>query len=164
MWRMLRCVLCSLFSAVSFQLHRFVSALSAFGLVALPLRRGLTYRSTGPIAACRHLGYKSLAQMPARRNGPVSSNVRPRPHTQPKIKAKMQPSTSCAIPNIAFLANLWFAAHVAQCSLLGILRGVVPTASVRQRIKRLWLGRPSVTAWPNLSLNRTHCGVPSFGL
>ena len=39
---------------------------------------GLTYRSTGPIAACRHLGYKSLAQMPARRNGPVSSNVRPR--------------------------------------------------------------------------------------
>ena len=39
---------------------------------------GLTNRSTGPIAACRHLGYKSLAQMPARRNGPVSSNVRPR--------------------------------------------------------------------------------------
>ena len=36
---------------------------------------GLTHRSTGPIAACRHLGYKSLAQMPARRNGPVSSNV-----------------------------------------------------------------------------------------
>ena len=39
-------------------------------------RCGLTNRSTGPIAACRHLGYKSLAQMPARRNGPVSSNVR----------------------------------------------------------------------------------------
>ena len=39
-------------------------------------RCGLTHRSTGPIAACRHLGYKSLAQMPARRNGPVSSNVR----------------------------------------------------------------------------------------
>ena len=37
---------------------------------------GLTIRSTGPIAACRHLGYKSLAQMPARHNGPVSSNVR----------------------------------------------------------------------------------------
>ena len=37
---------------------------------------GLTIRSTGPIAACRHLGYKSLAQMPAHRNGPVSSNVR----------------------------------------------------------------------------------------
>ena len=35
----------------------------------------LTHRSTGPIAACRHLGYKSLAQMPTRRNGPVSSNV-----------------------------------------------------------------------------------------
>ena len=41
------------------------------------MRRGLTIRSTGPIAAGRHLGYKSLAQMPARRNGPVSSNVRP---------------------------------------------------------------------------------------
>ena len=39
--------------------------------------RGLTTRSTGPIAAGRHLGYKSLAQMPTRRNGPVSSNVRP---------------------------------------------------------------------------------------
>ena len=38
-------------------------------------RRWLTYRSTGPIAAFRHLGYKSLAQMPAHRNGPVSSNV-----------------------------------------------------------------------------------------
>ena len=36
----------------------------------------LTHRSTGPIAACRHLGYKSLAQMPSRHNGPVSSNVR----------------------------------------------------------------------------------------
>ena len=44
---------------------------------------GLTYRSTGPIAAGRHLGYISLAQMPARRNGPVSSNVRPHnPHTR----------------------------------------------------------------------------------
>ena len=38
-------------------------------------RRGLTIRSTGPIAAGRHLGYKSLAQIPARRNRPVSSNV-----------------------------------------------------------------------------------------
>ena len=47
-------------------------------LVALIGRaaRRLTIRSTGPIAAGRHLGYKSLAQMPARRNGPVSSNVR----------------------------------------------------------------------------------------
>ena len=39
---------------------------------------GLTGRSTGPIAAGRHLGYKSLAQIPARRNGPVSYDVRPR--------------------------------------------------------------------------------------
>ena len=37
----------------------------------------LTIRSTGPIAAGRHLGYKSLAQIPAHRNRPVSSNVRP---------------------------------------------------------------------------------------
>ena len=37
---------------------------------------GLTGRSTGPIAAGRHLGYKSLAQIPARRNRPVSFNVR----------------------------------------------------------------------------------------
>ena len=39
-------------------------------------RCGLTIRSTGPIAAGRHLGYKSLAQIPARLNRPVSSNVR----------------------------------------------------------------------------------------
>ena len=43
---------------------------------------GLTIRSTGPIAAFRHLGYKSLAQMPAHRNGPVSSNVKPHPMPQ----------------------------------------------------------------------------------
>ena len=41
-----------------------------------PGARRLTIRSTGPIAACRHLGYKSLAQMPARRNGPFSSNYK----------------------------------------------------------------------------------------
>ena len=39
--------------------------------------RGLTWRSTGPIAAGRHLGYKSLAQIPACRNRPVSLYVRP---------------------------------------------------------------------------------------
>ena len=35
----------------------------------------LTIRSTGPIAAGQHLGYKSLAQIPAHHNRPVSSNV-----------------------------------------------------------------------------------------
>ena len=38
---------------------------------------GLTRRLTGPIAAGRHLGYKSLAQTPARRNRPVNLYVRP---------------------------------------------------------------------------------------
>ena len=38
---------------------------------------GLTRRLTRPIAAGRHLGYKSLAQTPARRNRPVSLYVRP---------------------------------------------------------------------------------------
>ena len=54
-----------------------MQALSASILCSVQ-RRWLTHRSTGPIAAGRHLGYKSLAQMPARRNGPVSSNVRRR--------------------------------------------------------------------------------------
>ena len=40
---------------------------------------GLTRRLTGPIAAGRHLGYKSLAQIPARRNRPVSLYVRHHP-------------------------------------------------------------------------------------
>ena len=35
----------------------------------------ITGRSTGPIAAGRHLGYKSLAQIPTRRNRPVSFDV-----------------------------------------------------------------------------------------
>ena len=53
-------------------------AFSGFKVPALASRRQcwLTIRSTGPIAAGRHLGYKSLAQTPARRNRPVSSNVR----------------------------------------------------------------------------------------
>ena len=37
---------------------------------------GLTIRSTGPIAACRHLArHFILGQIPPHRNGPVSSNV-----------------------------------------------------------------------------------------
>ena len=36
----------------------------------------------GPIAAGRHLGYKSLAQMPTHHNRPVSSNVRHRNPTR----------------------------------------------------------------------------------
>ena len=50
--------------------------------------RGLTIRSTGPIAAGRHLGYKSLAQMPTHRNRPVSSNVR-RHKIRPRSVAKL---------------------------------------------------------------------------
>ena len=38
--------------------------------------KSLRIRSTGPIAAGRHLGYKSLAQIPACRNRPVSLYVR----------------------------------------------------------------------------------------
>ena len=60
---------------------------------------GLTRRLTGPIAAGRHLGYKSLAQTPARRNRPVSLYVRPHksnfrairlaiPHTATKCTAR----------------------------------------------------------------------------
>ena len=45
-----------------------VSCLNAFA--QWPMQCGLTIRSTGPIAAGRHLGYKTLAQIPALRNGP----------------------------------------------------------------------------------------------
>ena len=56
---------------------------------------GLTIRSTGPIAAGRHSGYKSLAQMPTHRNGPVSSNVRrhkftPRTQNMTQIQARAE--------------------------------------------------------------------------
>ena len=56
-------------------------------------RRRLTIRSTGPIAAGRHMGYKSLAQMPAHRNRPVSSDVRPRVHIKPFSIALVKPQS-----------------------------------------------------------------------
>ena len=52
------------------------SALLLFGVKQIK-RCGLTRRSTGPIAAGRHLGYKSISQIPAHRNRPVSLYVRP---------------------------------------------------------------------------------------
>ena len=76
----------------------------------------------------------------------------------------MQPSPSFAVPNVAFSAYLWFVARVALRSLFAILDKFFPPASVRQRIKRFRLGRALVAAWPNHSLNRTHCGGPPFGL
>ena len=51
-----------------------------FTIPLFALQCNLTIRSTGPIAAGRHLGYKSLAQIPAHHNGPVSSNVRRQRH------------------------------------------------------------------------------------
>ena len=62
----------------------------------------LTHRSTGPIAACRHLGYKSLAQIPAHRNGPVSSNVsHHRCHSERPQRPQMQvdPRPECPASN-----------------------------------------------------------------
>ena len=57
----------------------------------------LTIHSTGPIAAVRHLGYKSLTQIPAHHNGPVSSNVRPHKHhfvaAPAENKERQMPST-----------------------------------------------------------------------
>ena len=55
----------------------------------------LTIRSTGPIAAGRHLGYKSLAQMPAHRNRPVTSNVR---HHLENTKYIIKPARRDASP------------------------------------------------------------------
>ena len=58
------------------------------------MRCRLTIRSTGPIAAGRHLGYKSLAQMPAHRNRPVTSNVSRQPikWVDPSSQLKCRPS------------------------------------------------------------------------
>ena len=54
----------------------------------------LTCRSTGPIAAGRHLVYKSLAQIPAHRNRPVSFDVsHHKRHTMPySALSKFRPS------------------------------------------------------------------------
>ena len=84
------------------------------------VRCRLTIRSTGPIAAGRHLGYKSLAQTPARRNGPVTSNVKPHrcssqahqghlnippnPHRDIAAHSRSKSSLPNANPNIQFCA------------------------------------------------------------
>ena len=70
----------ALHQAAAFAAHTLARVLQShqhlYSVPSLGLR--ITSRSTGPIAAGRHLGYKSLAQIPARLNRPVSLYVRPR--------------------------------------------------------------------------------------
>ena len=55
-------------------------------------QRGLTIRSTGPIAACRHLPrHFILGQMPPHHNVPVSSNVRRRDPRQWSLVPRINP-------------------------------------------------------------------------
>ena len=67
--------------------------------------RGLTWRSTGPIAAGRHLGYKSLAQIPARRNRPVSLYVRQCKKAPVARQQKMRLSAYIEQPQRGIAAN-----------------------------------------------------------
>ena len=53
-------------------------------------KSGLTIRSTGRYTACRHLGYKSLAQIPATCSAPVSSNVSHQPKYVRAIRGTSQ--------------------------------------------------------------------------
>ena len=113
----------------------------------------LTGRSTGPIAAGRHLGFKSLAQMPARRNGPVSSNVRH--HRKIMLTASIRldetPRLTSTIRDLNYLQRI--------------------LAIVLYRLERLCLPKPCYriaftlsALLPNRALNRTYCGGPAFGL
>ena len=57
----------------------------------------LTGRSTGPIVAGRHLGYKKPSPNPAHRKVPVSSNVRP--HQRHAYSLPVNPRRSCGTHN-----------------------------------------------------------------
>ena len=60
--------------------------------------KSLRIRSTGPIAAARHLGYKSLAQIPARLNRPVSLYVRPHKFTLAPME-QLKPQHALTMPD-----------------------------------------------------------------
>ena len=110
---------------------------------------GLTIRSTGPIAAVRHLGYKSLAQMPAHRNGPVSSNVRP--HLNPAFNRLAVLLQLSSHPSIQ-ISSISLKVQILSCSPPDHVERHRP---ITQTIRGVW---------PNPAFNRTHCGVPAFGL
>ena len=86
-------------------LMKTVCASLSFG-VRRPKQCGLTIRSTGPIAACRHLGYKSLAQMPAHRNGPVSSNVRRHLVKYMPLPPELKPTTMSRVMDLVESAGI----------------------------------------------------------
>ena len=108
---------------------RQIASLLFKPLLQATCRRGLTSRSTGPIAAGRHLGYKSLAQMPARHTGPVSSNVRP--HMPPPLHFQRF--------NLSFLA-----VHI-QC--LGADQRPIPDAVASGFVRREADGTFLYTCW-----------------
>ena len=112
-------------------------------------------------------GLKSLAQMPPRHNGPVSSNVRPRGHIEPFSIALMNPQSKIATRNAPSATNISRWPHARRATPLSLF-GVNISTPVAQKvimhhalIHQLLV---SASARPNQSLNRTHCGGPPFGL
>ena len=89
------------------------------------MRCGLTIRSTGPIAAGRHLGYKSLAQMPAHRNGPVTSNVR-----RQNLRRCTVLSPYCQVQGIAVQRRALMAEPTVTSNLRVALISAAVTATV----------------------------------
>ena len=92
--------------------------------VKRPVRCGLTIRSTGPIAAGRHLGYKSLAQMPAHRNGPVSSNVSHHPIPLPSITEEFTGGSQIWLSKLSSASSAFGSQFVACASRSGAERQV----------------------------------------
>ena len=108
----------------------FAAAKAPVSHYSRQLGRGLTGRSTGPIAAGRHLGYKSLAQMPAYRNRPVTLYVRPHPiapRSKPKrygestqqVGSNANVNAFCRIPANAVTTSKFTAANA-----LGVLNSL----------------------------------------
>ena len=134
--------------------------------------RGLTIRSTGAYTACRYLArHFILGQIPSRRSGPVSSNVRPRifllwlfqrsiaqplrteytpsPNALTPTSRHMRPESVCQSPPPGNLgAALGF--HRQALAACVLLRQVSSLCKV-------------TSAWPNPSVNRTLHGMPGFG-
>ena len=113
----------------------------------------LTWRSNGPIAAGRHLGYKSLAQIPVRRNRPFSFNVRHHPETTATFINSARRDASPHKNNTQF-------EFLAKFMIYLIFRLELFFVA-----KPCWRNAFKLSAvLPNRALNRTYCGGPAFGL
>ncbi len=149
----------------------------------LRLPRGLTPRSSGPTAACHQgpvggtlyiFAHRALA---SRRCGPLTSNVRPRPHLHQGLrKLVLRPPpivvAFASPPEQPAPAPEAYPAYRRLClrtprpvpgafhPLFGTRCGAFRRHESRHHLKQSPVPYASATARPNPSVKRTHSGMP----